>query len=253
MKVWQTRSGYKIIQLLKHRSNVFLLTDGKINILIDTSTKTEWLRFQIALKTLKITHIEYLILTHAHFDHVGNAYKIKHRYNPVVIIHKREASLLQEGKVVLGKGTNLITRFIVRFIGRKWIPRLKFDPCPYDVMVGSYYSLKEIGFNAYILHTPGHTSGSVSVIIDEQIALVGDTMFGVSRRSVYPPYANNPKVLIRSWKKLLSTHCNIFIPSHGTANTRRLLQRSYRRKKHKLHPFFNRHSRKNIDSSNDEE
>jgi flavorubredoxin len=37
MKTWQTKSGYKVIQVLAGRSNVFLLTNGEQNILVDTA------------------------------------------------------------------------------------------------------------------------------------------------------------------------------------------------------------------------
>ncbi len=46
MKTWTTRSGYRIIQILSGRSNVFLLTNGKINFLIDTSSGRLWSKLQ---------------------------------------------------------------------------------------------------------------------------------------------------------------------------------------------------------------
>jgi len=81
-----------------------------------------------------------------------------------------------------------------------------------------------------LLHTPGHTPGSISVIIDNEIAIVGDTMFGVFWWSVYPPFASNPDKLIDSWEKLLETRCRIFLPSHGSANKRSLVEKDFGRK-----------------------
>ena len=82
-----------------------------------------------------------------------------------------------------------------------------------------------------IMHTPGHTSGSVSVIIDDEIALVGDTMFGIFRSSVFPPFADNIPELIRSWKSLLETECSLFLPSHGREKTREELNTCLNEKK----------------------
>jgi hydroxyacylglutathione hydrolase len=87
-----------------------------------------------------------------------------------------------------------------------------------------------MGLDAYIMHTPGHTSGSVSVIVDDEIALVGDAMFGVFKGSVFPPYAENADEMVRSWGKLLGSHCRIFIPSHGTANNRSLVEKEFRKR-----------------------
>ena len=71
MKTLTTKSGHLIIQILSGRSNVFLLTDGKTNFLIDTSAGRLWNKLQKQLEKAGINHIDYLILTHAHFDHAA--------------------------------------------------------------------------------------------------------------------------------------------------------------------------------------
>ena len=83
MKTWITKSGCKIILILTGRSNVCLLTNGKKNILVDTSIGSNWNRLDKRLNDLTVNQIDYLILTHTHFDHAGNAFKIKKS-----IIHK---------------------------------------------------------------------------------------------------------------------------------------------------------------------
>jgi glyoxylase-like metal-dependent hydrolase (beta-lactamase superfamily II) len=97
-------------------------------------------------------------------------------------------------------------------------------------LVDSHFDLIGFGFNAYLIHTPGHTIGSMSLIIDNEIAIVGDTMFGVFKLSVFPPYAEDTEKMIKSWGKLLETNCSIFIPSHGTENCRSLVQQDYNRR-----------------------
>lgn len=79
----------------------------------------------------------------------------------------------------------------------------------------------------YLVHTPGHTAGSVSLIVDDELALTGDTLFGVFRWSVYPPYASDAETMVRSWGKLLETKCSLFLPSHGTPIRRSLLKKDY--------------------------
>ncbi|UTB31789.1 MAG: hypothetical protein NKF70_09735 [Methanobacterium sp. ERen5] len=50
----------------------------------------------------------------------------------------------------------------------------------------------------------------MSIIIDNKIAIVGDAMFGIFGNSIYPPFADNPKIMIESWGKLLDTGCSSF-------------------------------------------
>jgi hydroxyacylglutathione hydrolase len=230
MKTWTTTGGYKISQILSGRSNVFLLTHGTINFLVDTSTARLWKKLQNQLEKAGIIHIDYLILTHAHFDHAANANRIKVKYGASVIVHRSEADFLSKGINIIPGGTTLLTRFLVHLAGKWFIRIMKYEPCRYDMLVDSLLDLKGMGLNAYILHTPGHTSGSVSVIVEDEIALVGDAMFGIFKGSVFPPFAENADEMVRSWGKLLQSRCRIFLPSHGTANNRSLVEKEFRKR-----------------------
>jgi glyoxylase-like metal-dependent hydrolase (beta-lactamase superfamily II) len=134
----------------------------------------------------------------------------------------------------LAGGTNLITGIIVKMFAKRFLSESRYEPCMYDYLVDSVFELKDFGFNAYILHTPGHTAGSVSVIIDNEVAIVGDTMFGIFKWSVFPPYANDIRQMIYSWGSLLETRCSLFLPGHGSANDRPLVQRCYNKKRKKF-------------------
>lgn len=73
MRTWITKSGYRIIEILSGRSNVFLLTNGEKNILIDTSPGFMWYRLKRRFKKLNVRIVDYLILTHAHFENAANS------------------------------------------------------------------------------------------------------------------------------------------------------------------------------------
>ncbi|HOU03629.1 MAG TPA: MBL fold metallo-hydrolase [Bacteroidales bacterium] len=227
MRTWSTSEGNKIIRILSGRSNVFLLTNGLTNILIDTSAGFMWKTLEKRLDKLGIEQISLLILTHSHFDHAANAARIKEKYKAQVIIHKSEAKYLATGDNILPTGTNTVTKFIVSTFAKKFQSFALYQSCNYDCTVDDVFNLSIFGFNAYLIHTPGHTQGSVSLIIDDEIALVGDTMFGIFRWTVFPPFASDQDQLLKSWDKLLNTKCRIFIPSHGSANSRSLVERDY--------------------------
>jgi glyoxylase-like metal-dependent hydrolase (beta-lactamase superfamily II) len=230
LKIWETKSGQKIIQILSGRSNVFLFTNGKKNILIDTSPKNKWNKLEKQLIDLNINHVDYLFLTHTHFDHAANAHKIKEKYNSLVFVHKTEASYLTSGDNIIPDGTNIITRSIINLFAYRVFRRLSYEPCQPDILVNSSLDLKEFGFNAYIIHTPGHTVGSMSIVVDNEVAIVGDAMFGISKWSVFPPYANDIKQMIKSWGRLLETDCSVFVPAHGSANSRVLVQKDFNKR-----------------------
>ncbi len=234
MRYWKTTSNYIITQLLGGRSNVFLLSNGEKNILVDTGTKGQWRKLLQRLVSLNLSHIDYLILTHTHNDHAANAKKLKKMFEARVIVHRNEADYLATGCPVIPKGTNIYSRMLTNLFGERATPWFRYDPCPCDSIVDDFYSLEDIGFNAYLLYTPGHSSGSISLVVDNEIALLGDVMIGRGSRYTYPPFADDPVELMRSWKKLLDTGCNLFIPSHGWANKRSLVEKVFIRKIKKL-------------------
>lgn len=236
MRIHVTKSGYEVIQVLAGRSNSFLLTNGKNNILIDTGPAFMKKTLEKRLKSLKISAIDLLILTHTHFDHAANTEWIREKYKPQVMVHKNEASFLASGENIIPKGTNRITRVIVNLLPKRVISKLRFRPSKHDLETDMLFDLRDFGFNAYIIHTPGHSPGSVSVIVDDELALVGDTMFGIFRGSAFPPFADDIKQMIMSWGKLLETGCNIFLPSHGSELNRFTVQKDYERRTGDLKP-----------------
>jgi hydroxyacylglutathione hydrolase len=82
-----------------------------------------------------------------------------------------------------------------------------------------------------LINTEGHSPGSISIIVDNEVAVAGDAMFGVFKNSIFPPYADNPAEMVKSWKKLLNTGCKIFLPGHGNEIKRERLKKEYEKYK----------------------
>jgi len=234
MKSWMTKSGQKIDRVLWGRCNCFLVSNGKKHLLVDTGRESKWKELSDRLDCLgvELDSLDAVILTHSHFDHAENAANIKEKYKTVLIIHKDEADYLKQGHNAIIRGTTVVTKLLTDIAGQKSIDRFfRFKPAEYDLAVESSHDLRLLGFNGYLIHTPGHSPGSLSVVIDDEIALVGDAMFGVFKGSVFPPFATDPEMTIKNWSKLLETGCSIFLPAHGSAQNRELLQQQYEKYK----------------------
>lgn len=243
MKTWTTKNGYKVSVIFRGRCNVSLLTDGRKNILIDSSVEKQWDKLDKRLQKLNVKKVDYLILTHTHFDHAGNALNIKQKYNAQVIVHKNGISYLTTGSNIIPKGTNFFAGLIVDSLAGKLLPRIgSYNACNFDYSVEADMDLKEFGFNARLISTPGHTIDSMSLVVDNEIAIVGDAMFGIFPWSVMPPVGTDVKQMIKSWKVLLDTGCSVFIPGHGAPVKRNLVQNSYdkrNRNKNNIKPIPN--------------
>ncbi len=214
------KNKYDLYKVLSFRCNAFVLTNGSQNILIDCGSSRFRRQLLWGLAKRGIGHLDALILTHTHFDHCGNSHYVKNRFNTKVIVHEAEAGFLSSGKSSLPKGSLGFTRILVNSLGGRIPSWACYQPCDPDILVNSRYSLDHLGFNAYLLPTPGHSPGSMSLIIDDEIAITGDAMFGIFPGSIYPPFADDIPLLIRSWKTLLDSNADLFLPSHGQHRSR---------------------------------
>lgn len=222
---WATSAGTKVQMISGGRSNIFLVSDSRINILIDTGPAFMGRSLLRKLRRMHIGSIDFLVLTHTHFDHAANAYLIKDKCNAAIVVHQSEADYLLSGDSPVPAGTNAFTAWLVRNFGKTTESFVKYHSCNSDITVKEELDLSYSGINARIIHTPGHSSGSVSLVVDSEIALVGDTLFGTYPGSCFPPFADDEQELLKSWRKLLNTGCRIFLPSHGRARTREMLER----------------------------
>ncbi len=238
MKTYPTKTNENIYKILSGRCNCFLIESQNRHLLVDTGRENRWKTLAKRLAQLGVTHesLAGVILTHSHFDHAENTANIKKKYKTAIIIHKSEADYLQRGENPPVKGSTFVTKLMTDMINPQWLlQHLRYKPVEPDIFVEEKYDLHDLGFNGYIIHTPGHSPGSMSVIIDHEIALVGDTMFGVFPGSVFPPFAENPELMVMSWKKLLDTGCSIYLPAHGLERSRDVLRRQYNKYKKEYH------------------
>ncbi len=227
MKYWKTKNGIEIFQVLNRRSNSYLICSENGNTLVDTGRESAYKRLQKNIRSLNLKpeNIDLLILTHTHYDHCQNAFKIKEQTSCKVIVSEREAEYSEHGFTPLPDGTFAITRFIFDLGKRIGQRRFGYKPFTTDMLVTGVLNLETLRIT--LIPTAGHSKGSVSVIIDNEIAIVGDALFGVFAKSVFPPFADDTNEMINSWGKLLKTGCNTFLPGHGHEIKRELLQKEY--------------------------
>lgn len=226
---WKTHNNYKVVRVLSGRSNAYLILKDSSIILVDTGKEASYktLLKNLAMLNIAVEDLSVLILTHVHFDHCQSARKIKEKSNCKVVVSELAAESIRNGYGVLPKGTFLITKLISRvgrFIGKG---KFGFEPFHPDLLVNVEYDLQKSECKIKIIESPGHSSDSISVIVDNEIAICGDAMFGVLKNSIFPPFSDNCAKMVESWGKLLNSGCNIFLPGHGNEIKRSLLQKEY--------------------------
>lgn len=229
MNHWTLNNNIHISIILKGSCNVFLVAQNGKYLLVDTSTirDSQKLIKQLTHQGVTEKNLTALILTHAHFDHTKNAALIKEKFHPKVIANAQDADYLRQGDNAPIKSSWAASRGLIDMGVRVIKKSLQYQPVEPDILVNDRFDLTPLGFNAYVMHTPGHTPGSMSVVVNNEIALVGDAMAGMFG-SIFPLYATDKQAVVASWKKLLDSGCSLFLSGHGGVNRRERVESQYR-------------------------
>lgn len=191
-------------------------------ILVDSGRQgsEEKIIHEMARNGLQPTDLKLLILTHAHYDHAGSARRLKEITGCRILIHRLEAARLEAGFTPMPSGTRWKAKVVVT-VGRIFARRLmKYSPALPDILMEASYSLAEFGFPGRLIHTPGHTFGSVVVLLGKGEMITGDTLFGLAGKRIFPPFAEDKAGLIKSWKRISEMEIKIFYPAHGASISR---------------------------------
>lgn len=145
--------------------------------------------------------LKYIILTHAHIDHILNVDELKEACGSQVVIHKEDAPLL----------ANPILNGSLLFGSNKVFQNADLELKDLDTLM--------LGNSQFLfLHTPGHTPGGMCIRIDNSL-FTGDTLF---RRSIGRTDlgAGNPQTLTKSLRRLITLEDTLQIyPGHGPSST----------------------------------
>jgi len=97
---------------------------------------------------------------------------------------------------------------------------MRYPSVPPDILMEDSFNLSEFGFPGRLIHTPGHTFGSVVVLMEKGEMITGDTLFGLPGKRIFPPFAEDKAELKKSWKKISEMEAVIFYPAHGASISR---------------------------------
>ncbi len=207
-----------IHQLKLRFSNAFLVT-GARPILVDTGCPGEANRIERALQRQRVglRDVAAILHTHSHFDHVGSTAELHRRAGIPAAIHPAEADVLRSGKNPAPRPVGLQGRMIVAFVHST-----SFEPVEPDILLNQSFDLRQFGLAATIVHTPGHTAGSISVLFKTGEVIVGDLLMGGYLNGLllpswphYPIFADSLDQIRSSVEKLLSLGARRFYLGHG--------------------------------------
>jgi hydroxyacylglutathione hydrolase len=205
---------------LKLGLNSCYLIRGKTTIMVDGGMPNKLRVFRRKLGRLYIRpeEIKLMVLTHSHFDHAGSAKAISEFTGAKIVIHESESSFLENSEFAMIKGVDFYGKITLAVL-RPFLKRISFPKVKADIFINEkVYPLYEYGIDGKILHTPGHTQGSLSILLDTGEAFVGCLAHdGIPFRwnPGLPIYAQNTDQIKESWRLLIDKGAKIIFPGHG--------------------------------------
>jgi hydroxyacylglutathione hydrolase len=227
----QARIEATVIPILLGTAHSYLVPGDRGYLLVDAGGPRQWDRLEHRLEELGIdaAAVDLIVVTHGHYDHVGSLSEIARRCQADVLAHRSEVPVIRSGRHALPRGARPVGAFVVGTIGRLVDGRPAFEPYDPEIVVDGDYDLRPHGYPGTVVATPGHTEGSLSVVLDSGDALVGDMAFNLpilSRRTVFPPFANDVARLLDSWRRMLELPVRRVYPAHGSPFPREKLAAS---------------------------
>lgn len=176
-------------------TNTYIIIRDQKAIVVDPGAEPHKINEFLSNRNAKL---KYILITHAHFDHVGAV-----------------AELQNDGVTVYMSKTDYELCDDICSVGED----IYVQPFKVDVLLenGDEFVLSDIRFK--VMHTPGHTPGSICYIADDEYIFTGDTLFRLSiGRTDF--IGGSKAQLLASVKKLFALdHDYELLPGHMNATT----------------------------------
>ena len=193
--------------------NCYLVKTPTGFILIDTGLPKRRSDLVRELETAgcKPGDLKLIVVTHGHFDHNGNSVYLRERYDAIIAMHGGDSAMVESGDMFVGmKGlTVAVIRILLPLVGLS-----RYDSFRPDIVLEDGDDLSEYGYDARVVHFPGHSKGSIGVLTAGGDLFCGDLLTNTDRPAKNTLIDDSAE-LDASVEKLRTLEIKTVYPGHG--------------------------------------
>jgi glyoxylase-like metal-dependent hydrolase (beta-lactamase superfamily II) len=199
-------------------ANCFLVQTDAGFFLVDTGYPTERDALVEALESAGCQpgSLNLVLLTHGDIDHAGNCAYLQQAYDTKIAMHPTDVTLVENGTEPKKKCRSLFIKIILGLaaLSHRNVSMADFERFQPDILVEEGTDLSDYGFAARVLHTPGHTKGSISILTADGDLFAGDTLMNARMNFILSGWAENHDELKSSVEQLMTLPVGTVYPGH---------------------------------------
>ena len=165
------------------------------------------------LKRVSQLQARYIVLTHHHFDHASGAHALRRLTGGRVAMHRQEEGFLRDWQREIPHDLPSMADESAAEVRRLREEAARATP---DELLEDGDEIRVGGLLLEVVHTPGHTLGSICLYLRRERALfTGDTVLGLGPVAVAPPPFGDMALYLDSLERLKSYDAALLLPGHG--------------------------------------
>ncbi len=195
--------------------NCYLVQSGAGFFLIDTgmAKKQDKLDHDLKLAGCQPGDLKLIILTHGDFDHSGNSAHLRERYGAKIGMHRGDLVNVESGDMFANKKTNPVAKTIAKILF--FVTGLGiFTTFTPDLFLEDSQNLSEYGWDATVIHLPGHSKGSIGILTPEGDLFCGDLLVNTQKPAINT-LGDDLDQMKSSAERLKGLSINTVYPGHG--------------------------------------
>jgi glyoxylase-like metal-dependent hydrolase (beta-lactamase superfamily II) len=193
--------------------NCYLVQTGAGFVLVDTGGPNARSALSHALVSAGCLPggLALIVLTHGDSDHCGNARYLRQAFETRIALHPADFGMVERGDMSFNRRR---ARLLFRFIALLGLGLPRSDCFTPDLALDDGLDLAPLGIAARVIHTPGHSAGSVSLLTAEDDLLCGDLLAN-HRSPRLNRLMDDPAAGMASAERLQQLDVRMVYPGHG--------------------------------------